>query len=353
MLINLKSSVFRLALAAVFFSAPLAAADDPFEIVPVADGVFAAIGRPTAPMAIGSNAAIIVNADDVLVVDTHLTPAAARALLGQMARLTDKPVRYVVNTHWHNDHTQGNRAYVNVFPGGAEYIAQHATREDIVHKAIPFISDQLSSVPLAIARLEEQLAKGVDEQGRALSEAQKQERGLQLSRQNAYLEELQQMQITLPTLTFERSLVLHKPGRTLHILFFFKGHTRGDAVVFLPQERVLITGDLVTHGMPFPRDSYPSQWAHTLRALAQLDFDQLIPGHGPVQKGKEHVELLASLFEFLSEQVRAGVAQGKSLEEIMKAVDLARFQERLPGSSPRLLQALERAYNEAGGHLKD
>ncbi|MGH9861856.1 MAG: MBL fold metallo-hydrolase [Candidatus Acidiferrales bacterium] len=332
-----------------------AATQEAFEIVPVADGVYAAIGRATAPMAIGCNAGIVVNKDDVLVVDTHLTPSAARALLGQIKQLTDKPVRYVVDTHWHNDHTQGSQAYANVFPGGVEIISSHATREDIVQKAIPSIKQSLDSLPADIARAEEQLAKGVNDQGQPLTEEQKPQRAAALARQKAYLEELKQIQIALPTLTFERSLALHKEGRTIHILYFFKGHTRGDVVVFLPKERVLISGDLLTGGLPFPRDSYPAEWVKTLRAMAQLESDQVIPGHGPVQKGKEQLELVVSVLESAVEQVRAAVARGLTLEQTKKAVDLESFRARVqsPAFDQRVPGIIERAYLEATGQLKD
>ena len=333
------------------------AAQDAFELVPVAEGVYAAIGRPDAPMLIGSNAAVIVNADDVMVVDTHYTPSAARALLAQVRKLTDKPVRYVVNTHWHNDHTQGNQAYFNVFPGNVEFISHHATREDIERRAIPWVKEQLESLPGQLARGEELVAKGEDENGQPLSDEQKQQRRAQLDRQQRYLGELEQMQVTLPTLTFERSLALHKPGRSIHVLFFFRGHTRGDAVVYLPGERVLIAGDLITALLPFPRDSYPAEWVKTLRAVAQLEFDQIIPGHGAVQKDRQQLELIAEVFDSVVEQVRAGVARGLSLEETRKAVDVERFRARVTGGEARLdrsfdqriAMVVERAYLEASG----
>ncbi|MBI2956440.1 MAG: MBL fold metallo-hydrolase [Acidobacteria bacterium] len=347
-------------LLALFLLPLTAAAGDAFELVQVADGVYAAIPKPTAPMAIGSNAAIIVNESDVLVVDTHLTPSAARALLAEIAALTDTPVRYVVNTHWHPDHVQGNQAYFNVFPGGTEFISHHATREDIQKKAIPSVRDQLDSLPQQIAQAEEQLARGLGPDGEPLTEEQKPQRRQQIERQKAYLAELRQMQVTLPTLTFERSLILHKERRPIHILFFFKGHTRGDAVVYLPQEKVLITGDLLTAGLPFPRDSYPAEWVKTLRAVAGLDFAQAIPGHGPVQQGKEHLELVTQVFESVVEQVRAAVARGLTLEETKKAVDLEAFREAIM-SDPvygrafhsRVEGTLERAYLEATGELQD
>ena len=127
-----------------------------FDITQVAPGVYAAIGRA----GVASNGAFIVNNDDVLVVDTHFRPSWARDLIAEIKKVTDKPVSYVVNTHWHNDHTQGNQAYFNVFPGGAEFISSHLTREDIEKKAIPSIKESLESMPQNIAQAEGGLAAG-------------------------------------------------------------------------------------------------------------------------------------------------------------------------------------------------
>ena len=352
--------VVSLALA-LLWGAGAAAAEDAFEIVPVADGVYAAIGRQAAPVLIGSNAAIVVNDEDVLVVDSHLTPSAARALLAQIKTLTEKPVRYVLNTHWHGDHVQGNQAYINVFPGGVEFISHHNTREDILQKAIPSLQRQRENLPQQIAQIEGRLAKGADAEGNPLSDEQKEQQRNRLKRLQAYLAELKQIQITLPTLTFERSLVLHKGERRIHILFFFKGHTRGDVVVYLPQEKVLISGDLLTGGLPFPRDSYPVEWVSTFRAMAGLEFDKVIPGHGRVQPGKEHLELVTSVFESLVQQVRDAVDKGMSLEDTKRAVTLEEFRQRVTGGEPqadrsfdqRIAQTIERAYKELTGELED
>ncbi|PYU17216.1 MAG: hypothetical protein DMG29_02145, partial [Acidobacteria bacterium] len=98
-----------------------------FDIIRVADGVYAAIGKP----GVFSNGAFIVNKDEVVVVDTHLRPSWARDLIAEIRKVTDKPVRYVVDTHWHPDHVQGNQAYVSAFGPTVEYLAQHNTRDDI------------------------------------------------------------------------------------------------------------------------------------------------------------------------------------------------------------------------------
>src|SRR5215469_15957862 len=125
-----------LSLAAfLLLSANYAVAEDLFDIKPLADGVYAAISKPA--YKVNCNAVIIFLGDSVLVVDTHSKPSAARALIEQVKKLTDKPVRYVVNTHFHWDHYQGNEAYPSSWPAGIEIISSQATRDNIQRLGIP------------------------------------------------------------------------------------------------------------------------------------------------------------------------------------------------------------------------
>ncbi|MBF8249124.1 MAG: hypothetical protein HW374_1924 [Bacteroidetes bacterium] len=119
-----------------------------FNIQKVADGVYAAIAKP----GVLCNGAFVVTNDGVLVVDTHLRPSWAKDLIGAIGKITSQPVRYVVNTHWHGDHTQGNKAYEAAFPKGTEFISHHNTRDDIIGKAIPNIRTSLDSLPVQIGR---------------------------------------------------------------------------------------------------------------------------------------------------------------------------------------------------------
>src|SRR5258708_13090481 len=112
-----------------------AAAQELFDIKPVADGVYAAIAKPAYKL--NCNAAIIILDDSVLVVDTHSKPSAARALIAQIKKLTDKPVRYVVNTHFHWDHYQGNQAYPSSWPPGVETIPPQTTPQKSKPPATP------------------------------------------------------------------------------------------------------------------------------------------------------------------------------------------------------------------------
>ena len=322
-------------------------ASDNFEIQRVADGVYAAIAKEDSPA--GSNAAIIVNEDGVLIVDTHLSPSFARELLNEVRRIAPLPVRYVVNTHWHNDHTQGNQAYFNVFPGRVEFLAHTNTRRDIVHRAIPQVREQLRNLPGQIRKLEEKLADARHRTDRARLRAQ-------IESTRRYLEELKQIDITLPTFTFDRSLFLHRT-RDIHIHYFGRGHTAGDVVVFLPKERVLITGDLfLGEHIPFARDSFPSEWAATLKAVSQLDFDLVILGHTPVEKGGEakiHFANLIAFFEDVVPRVRAMVAAGKSLDQVKAELDLTKYKTQFANFATHSGLAIERTYAEASGKLKD
>ncbi len=321
-----------------------------FEIVKMADGVYAAVGRE----GVASNGAFIVNQEDVVVVDTHYRPSWARDLISEIRKITNKPVRYVVNTHWHNDHVQGNQTYLSAFGAGVEYLAQRLTRDDMAAKAIPSVQDALiKGVPANIARLEKLLAEGQDAQGNALAEEARQRLERQLASQKSYLEELKSIQITLPTITFERSLILHRPDRDIHVYYFGKGHTRGDVVVYLPKERVVVTGDLLTNGIPFTRDSYPSAWIQTLEAVQKLDWTQAATGHGPVQPGKEQIGKLTAYMKDLVAAVKDAVGRGMNLEDAKKTIDLSKHAGSFPNFQQAAPAAIERAWMELTGKIPD
>src|SRR6202049_3374682 len=141
------------------------AAEDLFDIKPVADGVYAAIAKPA--YKVNCNAAIVILSDSVLVVDTHSKPSAARALIEQIRELTPKPVKFVVNTHFHWDHYQGNEAYPSSWPAGVEIISSEATRTSIEQRGIPRVKHEIATMPAAIEQLKADLQKASTLQQRA------------------------------------------------------------------------------------------------------------------------------------------------------------------------------------------
>ncbi len=302
--------IFCLAVTLCLF-AVIVRAEDLFDIKPMADGVYAAIAKPA--YKINCNAAIIVLGDNVLVVDTHSKPSAARALIEQIKKVTDKPVRYVVNTHFHWDHYQGNQAYPSSWPAGVEIISSHATRENIEHRGIPRVKYEIATMPKEIEKLKADLAAATDPD-------QKQELQNNLQQAEAYLAELRSMQITLPTLTFDRSLILHRKARTVQILWLGNGHTNGDVWVYLPKEKIIFCGDALHGWTPFMGDSYPFDWIQTLDAAEKLDFDQALGGHGDVMRGKQTFELWKAYFHDLLDETARVYGGGASLDDAQKQV---------------------------------
>ena len=315
-----RTSLFVLLLC--LLSVNVAHTEDLFDIKPMADGVYAAIAKPA--YKINCNAAIILLGDSVLVVDTHSKPSAARALIGQIKKITDKPVRYVVNTHFHWDHYQGNQAYPSSWPAGVEIISSRATRENIEYRGIPRVKYEIATMPKEIEQLKSELAAAADPK-------QKEALRTNLQQAESYLAELQSMQFTLPTLTFDRSLILYRPTRTVQILWLGNAHTNGDVWVYLPKEKILICGDALHGWTPFMGDSYPFDWIQTLDAAEKLDFDQALGGHGDVMHGKQTFELWKAYFRDLLDDTARIYGQGASLEEAQKQVStllIAKYASR-------------------------
>ncbi len=290
-----------------------ATAEDLFDVQRVADGVYAALARPRTP--INCNAAVIVYDEGVLVVDTHSRPSSASALMAQIRTVTDKPVRYAVNTHFHWDHVQGNHAYPVAYPRQVSIVASEATRENLASMGMGRVKDQLAAGPGLVDDLKKKIVAEAD----AAAKAKLQE---DLRQQEEYLTEIKSLELTLPDLTFDKSMILHRPDRDIVLLFLGRGHTSGDVVVYLPKQRVVATGDLLHGWMPFMGDSYPPEWVATLDALDKLEFDTIIGGHGSV-KPKAHLRFFRNYLADLIDEVRRARGKGETLDQAKASVALA------------------------------
>ncbi len=287
----------------------------------VAEGVYAAM--PPVEMRFDeSNAAILILGDGVLVVDTQAAPSVARAVIAEIRKLTDKPVRWVVNSHWHGDHVQGNAAYRDAFPG-VQFIAHTNTREDITERAIPQLKEDTEGTAAWLERAKKALETG-EADGQKLTDQQKEQVRGGVERRTAFLAKMREVtEFVLPGETFTETLTLSQQPvvRLMHYL----GHTRGDAVVYLPEARVLVTGDLLDD-LPFTGHGSPKALVATLRQLEKLEFDAIIPGHGRVRRGaeaREHLRKVAELFDLIVQQTEAAAREGLSADDAKKKVDVS------------------------------
>ncbi len=283
-----------------------------FDFKKVADGIYGAIAKPTAML--NCNAAVIVNRDHVLVVDTHSKPSAAKSLIKQIRdEITPLPVRYVVDSHLHGDHAMGNEAYPEVFGAGVEVISSVKTREWMEKLSLKRLKEEVDYVPKQAAELRRKLESSKDESERATLKAH-------IESFEEFQKEMTPPRISLPTMTFDRRLVLHRGGREIHLLFLGRAHTAGDVVAYIPSERAIATGDLMHGLLPYMGDGFPDDWPITLKALEALDFDRVIPGHGSIQEGKSVLSQFRAYVEEITEKVSRGIERGQPLEQLEKTI---------------------------------
>ncbi|MCP4201612.1 MAG: MBL fold metallo-hydrolase, partial [bacterium] len=260
----------------------------------VAPGVWAAL-QPEARRFNDSNSVVIISDRDMLVIDSQSEPATVRALIAAIRERTDKPVRYLVNTHFHSDHTRGNFVYTDEFPG-VEIIGHPTLLEDIPNRSAPEL--ELELYRREIPAGEERLATGVSRAGGALDDEGKETLAEQIAAAKQVLAGLESIEWAEPTLTVPESLTLSRSVGPIEIRAVH-AHTRGDLVVLLPKAGVLITGD-VLDDLPYAGHGYPSAWVEVLTELESWDWQVMIPGHGRVRRGPEaraHLARVRSLFE--------------------------------------------------------
>lgn len=322
----------------------------------VAEGVYA-VRQPENLRFYDSNSAIILRSDHAIVVDSQSEPDATQAVIGHVRRLTDKPVRYLLTTHFHGDHVYGNAAWQQAFPGLA-LLAHDSVPADITARAVPDLEKEIARLAAEIETVEARLAQGVDEQGAPLAEAAKADWQGRVERAKARLAGRRALRVPAPSLTYASRLTLHDPAGAVE-LRHHRAHTRGDTLVYLPRQRVLYTGD-VLDDLPYGGHGYPREWLAALREIEALDVDVMIPGHGQVRRGKEHVRLVRRMVESLLEQVEKAAREGRSLEETKGLVDLEEFHEALvvDERSERMWKdsfadTVERAWLEATGALPE
>lgn len=285
-----------------------------FDLQKVADGIYFAHARPQTM--VNCNAAIFVRSKDVVVVDAHSKPSAAASLIRQIKReITDKPVRYVVNTHFHWDHTQGNHAYRETGQK-VDFIASATTKRLMSDLAVTRMKESVGAVPKQIDELSARAA-------RSTSAGEKAFCADQIAQLKAYQTELNNYTLELPTITFDTSYLLRDPAFDLHIDFHGHSHTAGDVFVFCPQQRAIASGDAIHGFLPNIADGFPRAWPRTIDTVGQVDFKSIMGGHGPLQTDRTVMTSQRNYIEELTGRVAEGKTAGQNLAEMQKRVTVA------------------------------
>lgn len=320
-----------------------------FDIVKVGDGVYAAIAKNGA----ASNGAFIINNDDVVVVDAHLRPSWAREVIAEIKKITDKPVRYLIDTHYHTDHVQGNEAYVEAFPG-VTIIQQDLTREDMIKfKPAPITPENVyGTIPPTYLQMKKWLADDKDNTGKKLTNEQRADLQHQVDLREGYLAEAPHIQYIPGNLTFSKSLTLHEGGRDIYLYYFGYAHTRGDTIVYLPADKIVLTGDVLESQVPMMAESFPAKWISVLDSIDRLDWNFVIPGHGVVQQGRDNLVEFKAYLTDLAAGAKQAADKGLTQEQAMKTVDLSKYS-KIAHFAERNPAAVARAYQEATGKVAE
>ena len=308
-------SLLLLALAAAPAAAQAPAAGP--TRVDVAPGVYLFQTAPYSDVGLDGNSVVIVSGDGVLVFDSNGTPAAARAVLAEIRKLTPKPVRFLVNSHWHWDHWYGAEVYREAFPG-LTVITHEATRRLMAGPAIAFNQPGLDEqLPGHIRQVEAALARAQAETPPS-SRVPALERHLATDR--AFLEAKRGFHPTLADLTFTDSLTLHLGERTVQVLHYDRAITPGDVLLYLPDQRLVVTGDLLINPITFALFSYPTGWIATLHRIAALEPRVLVPGHGAPLHDLALLRATTRLLEREQVLAREAKTRGETVDQAKAAI---------------------------------
>jgi cyclase len=332
------------AILALLLLTPAAMAADPppkpYQVQKLAEGVHALIWNDPFADPIESNSLFIINEHDVVVVESSILPSTARVIIAEIRKLTAKPVRILVNTHWHDDHLLANSVFRDTWPD-IQFVGHRNTRVDSLELSFNAIPRVQAEYRTTLGKLRDSLASGNGLDGKPLDYARRKRYEEAIPLYQRYLDESAQIRAEPPDVVFDDSLTLHRGPRTIEVRFLGRGNTRGDVVVWLPQEKVLATGDLVVYPIPFAFGSYYGEWVKTLDRLLEFPAETIFLSHGPVQKDPAYVRMVRGLLDALVTRVAAEVAKKASLEETKKAVTLDDWKTRLAGENAGLRSAFD------------
>ena len=291
-----------------------------FRFNQVKPGIYHVVG--TGALTVVGNSSIIVNDNDVIVVDDHVSPAAAWVLLDEIKSITDKPVRTVINTHFHFDHAHGNQ----IFGKNVDIIGHEFTRDMLLKGnplQMPLYKNYVEGLPRQIDDLRKRVAAEADSTRKAPLQAQ-----LTAAENNRASQA--ELTPTPPNVTLRTQLTLYRGDREIQIRFLGRAHTAGDVVVYLPKEKVVMTGDFLTAALSNMSDAFVNEWPATLDELKKLDFETVLPGHGEAFTDKAKIDNFQAYLRDVWTEVGRLKQEGASADEAAKRADLTRHKGNFP-----------------------
>jgi glyoxylase-like metal-dependent hydrolase (beta-lactamase superfamily II) len=270
--------------------------------------------HPTDPPFEG-NVVVIEQAKGLVVVDAGGSAISGRAVVAEIRKLSKKPVRFLVYTHYHGDHNLGAGAFRAAWPGMI-VVSTAKTRENMTGPPMAYVRTYAQSYGdmadfAATQAADPKLPPAVRAGWARTAKAGP-----------GMVAGYSGMTVYPADLTFTDRLSLPDDEAPVEVLFLGRGNTDGDAVVWAPKQRVVASGDLVVVPIPYAAHTYPGEWIATLRKLEGLDFAVLVPGHGPPLADRAYVDQVIAALEAVRAQVAPLARAGVPLEEVRKRIDL-------------------------------
>jgi len=250
-----------------------------------------------------SNAGFIVGNDYVVVVDSLATVGLTRKFSDEIREITDKPIRYLINTHHHGDHIYGNHVFTEATIISHDYCRREAIEQGIRDPG-----------------LMNTIFPEFDFRGIAVTPAD---------------------------ITFDKQLTLYMDEGEVRLLHFGPGHTAGDIIVYLPEEGIIFAGDFIfLYSTPLGMEGSFDGWLRNLDAMANLGAQTYVPGHGPVC-GAEGLNLCRDYLVFVQREARKRFDRGMTVDEAANDIDLGQFKQW--PNHERILANVERLWREFRG----
>ncbi|MFD1737133.1 MBL fold metallo-hydrolase [Bacillus salitolerans] len=267
-------------------------------------GIYAAIAKDG--VGAWSNAGFIDLGNELLVFDAFSTPKAALELRVLAERVTNKEVMYVINSHYHGDHVFGNQVFKDCIIISTSLTRQLSKEQNVLHS----IEQEQDEMKKYLQTLERDIMRSTDP-------------NITISLQNQYmemnkvLESIPNLEMVLPSFTFEKHLMIHGSMRSVELHCYGGGHTPSDSFLYIPNEKIAFMGDLVTECLHLPIH-HPEDFLYILNQVRQMDIDIVIPGHGGIST-LDSCTTLMNYITHIIHSVKEAHLLDQSVEELMSS----------------------------------
>ena len=316
--------------------APVAFAN-PFEYTwqQLAPSVWAGIRQDAFELPQEGNSVFVVTEEGVVVFDAGGSPLMGESIVAKVRSVTTRPITHVVISHWHGDHMRGLQAIRSAFPNVA-IISHPFARDFIAASQEKWLKRRVAMVPNIRKGVNQALANKTDLKGRPLIPAEEAwlRNGLAISEELD--RENNRTTFVVPNTTFTDHMTLFLGGTEIQLMQPGHAHTAGDIVMWLPQEKILATGDIVNGPIPLMPSPYTRDYVSVLGKLKSLGFTTLVPGHGAVEHDSAYVDLLVETIDTATKQMRALLAKGAAKDAAIAAIDLSAVEPKFTHGDPFL-----------------